>query len=30
MVVWTHEEDPSAQAAILRLWEWEAGIPIAL
>jgi hypothetical protein len=28
MVVGTHEEDPSTQAATIRLWEWEAGIPI--
>jgi hypothetical protein len=28
MVVGTHEEDPSTQAATIRLWEWESGIPI--
>jgi hypothetical protein len=28
MVVGTHEEDPSTQAAIIRLWEWESGIAI--
>jgi hypothetical protein len=28
MVVGTHEEDPSTQTATIRLWEWEAGIPI--
>ena len=28
LVVGTHEEDPSTQAATIRLWEWESGIPI--
>ena len=28
MVVGTHEEDPSTQTAIIRLWEWKTGIPI--
>jgi hypothetical protein len=28
MVVGTHEEDPSTRTATIRLWEWEAGIPI--
>ncbi len=30
MVVGTHEEDPSTQAAIIRLWEWQDGIPLQL
>ena len=30
MVVGTHEEDPSTQAATIRLWEWESGIPIPM
>ena len=28
LVVGTHEEDPSTQTVIIRLWEWESGIPI--
>jgi hypothetical protein len=28
MVVGTHEEDPITQAATIRLWEWDSGIPI--
>jgi hypothetical protein len=28
MVVGTHDEDPTAQTATIRLWEWESGIPI--
>jgi hypothetical protein len=28
MVVGTHEEDPNIQAATIRLWEWETGIPL--
>jgi len=28
MVVGTHEEDPTTQAATIKLWEWESGIPI--
>jgi hypothetical protein len=28
LVVGIHEEDPSTQAATIRLWEWESGIPI--
>jgi hypothetical protein len=28
IVVGTHEEDPNIQAATIRLWEWESGIPI--
>jgi hypothetical protein len=28
MVVGTHEEDPNTQAATIRLWEWESGIPL--
>ncbi len=28
MVVGTHEEDPSAQAATITLWEWQSGIPL--
>ena len=28
MVAGTHEEDPTAQTATIRLWEWESGIPI--
>ena len=28
MVVGTHEEDPSTQAAAIRLWEWKGGIPL--
>jgi hypothetical protein len=28
MVVGTHEEDPNAQAATIRLWEWQSGIPL--
>ncbi len=28
MVVGTHEEDPSTQAATIRLWEWQGGIPL--
>ena len=27
-VVGTHEEDPSTQAATIRLWEWRGGIPL--
>ena len=27
-VVGTHEEDPSTQAATIRLWEWQGGIPL--
>src|ERR671917_2230639 len=27
VVVGTHEEDPSTQAATIRLWEWESGVP---
>ena len=28
LVVGTHEEDPATQTVIIRLWEWESGIPI--
>lgn len=28
MVVGTHEENPNVQAATIRLWEWETGIPL--
>jgi hypothetical protein len=28
MVVGTHEDDPTTQAATIILWEWESGIPI--
>src|SRR5215218_2085458 len=28
MVVGTHEEDPSIQAATIILWEWQSGIPL--
>ncbi|MDQ3853348.1 MAG: hypothetical protein M3299_10990 [Thermoproteota archaeon] len=28
MVVGTHEDDPTTQAATIKLWEWESGIPI--
>lgn len=28
MVVGTHEEDPSTQAATIKLWEWQGGIPL--
>jgi hypothetical protein len=28
MVVGTHEEDPSTQAATIRLWEWESGLSL--
>src|SRR5918994_863356 len=28
MVVGTHEEDPNIQAATIKLWEWETGIPL--
>jgi len=28
MVVGTHEEDPNVQAATIRLWEWQGGIPL--
>jgi hypothetical protein len=28
MVVGTHEEDPKVQAATIRLWEWQGGIPL--
>ena len=28
MVVGTHEEDPTTQAATIKLWEWESGMPI--
>jgi hypothetical protein len=28
MVVGTHEEDPSIQAAIIILWEWQSGIQL--
>ncbi len=28
MVVGIHEEDPNIQAATIRLWEWETGIPL--
>jgi hypothetical protein len=28
MVVGTHEEDPSTQAATIRLWEWQGGISL--
>ena len=28
MVVGTHEEDPSVQAATIRLWERQGGIPL--
>jgi hypothetical protein len=28
MVVGTHEESPAAQEVIIRLWEWESGIPL--
>ena len=28
MVVGTHEEDPNTQAATIRLWEWETGLPL--
>jgi hypothetical protein len=28
MVAGTHEEDPATQTVIIRLWEWESGIPI--
>ena len=27
MVVGTHEESPATQEVIIRLWEWESGIP---
>jgi hypothetical protein len=29
MVVGTHEEDPSTQAATIKLWEWQGGIPFS-
>lgn len=29
MVVGTHEEDPSTQAATIKLWEWQGGIPLS-
>jgi hypothetical protein len=28
MVAGIHEEDPTTQTVIIRLWEWEGGIPI--
>ncbi len=28
MVVGTHEESPATQEVIIRLWEWESGIPL--
>ena len=28
MVVGTHEEDPTTQAATIKLWEWQGGIPL--
>jgi hypothetical protein len=28
MVVGTQEEDPNAQAATIRLWKWQSGIPL--
>jgi hypothetical protein len=28
MVAGTHEEDPATQTVLIRLWEWESGIPV--